>query len=113
LTHAPIENENKVIHIKSNLKNYRLELKDICYIESKKEYSEFNLDSGEIISSRMTMVDVMDLVGAFSFIQIHRSFIVQKEKIKSISNTTVELSQKTLPLGRSYKAYLENFWNNL
>jgi DNA-binding LytR/AlgR family response regulator len=37
------------------------------------------------------------------FIRIHRSFIVAKNKIDAFSATDVEINNKQIPIGRSYK----------
>jgi DNA-binding LytR/AlgR family response regulator len=37
------------------------------------------------------------------FLRIHRSFIVAKEKIEAFTSTEIEVGNKQLPIGRSYK----------
>ena len=37
------------------------------------------------------------------FIRIHKSFIVPLSRVQAFSSTTVEVDNKELPIGRSYK----------
>ncbi|MEO6837315.1 MAG: LytTR family transcriptional regulator DNA-binding domain-containing protein [Ginsengibacter sp.] len=38
-----------------------------------------------------------------NFIRIHRSFIIAKDTIKSFTSTDIEIGEKQIPIGRSYK----------
>ena len=40
------------------------------------------------------------------FFRIHRSYIVRLDKIKNIEQLSVEVNDKALPIGKSYKALL-------
>jgi len=38
------------------------------------------------------------------FIRIHKSYIVAIDKIDAFTSSTIEINQKILPIGRSYRA---------
>ena len=40
------------------------------------------------------------------FIRIHKSFIVAFDRIKALHGNQVEIAEKTLPIGRSYRQQL-------
>jgi len=40
-----------------------------------------------------------------NFIRVHKSYIVNINKIKTLSPTSIGLTDKMIPIGRSYKAF--------
>ena len=55
------------------------------------------------ILSLMSMKGLEETLPSTKFIRIHRSFIIQKSKIDSISKNRVTIGNKELPVGESYK----------
>jgi len=45
---------------------------------------------------------------ANEFIRVHRSFIVRKDKIESITEDEIIIGNKKIPVGRTYKKELAN-----
>jgi DNA-binding LytR/AlgR family response regulator len=43
--------------------------------------------------------------------RVHKSFIVAKEKIKLVYKGKIEFDNITVPVGRNYKAVVEEFLN--
>lgn len=74
----------KYIYVKSDYKLIQIELDKILYIEGLKDYIKIHLeDNPRPILSLVSMKMMEDKLPANRFIRIHRSFIVQKQKIKS------------------------------
>lgn len=99
----PVE---EVINLKVDKKIVRLVLDKINYFESFGDYTICRYEGGKYIS-RETMAHLMELLPSDKFIRIHRQFIVPVAKIESIFGNTVSLSNKDLPVGRSYRKYLK------
>ena len=75
----------KYIYVKSDYKLIQIELDKILYIEGLKDYIKIHLeDNPRPILSLVSMKMMEDKLPANRFIRIHRSFIVQKQKIKII-----------------------------
>lgn len=100
----------KVIEIKSGYDRYKINPSEIKFLESKKELVEFNLIDGNKITSRFSMEEVMKLLGNDNFIRIHRSFIVPKHRVRALGSSELIFEDFKLPIGRSYKSHVENFW---
>ena len=98
-SNAPVE---EVINLKVDKKIVRLALDKINYFESFGDYAICRCEAGRYIT-RETMAHLMELLPGDQFIRIHRQFIVPIAKIESISGNTVSLSNKDLPVGRSYR----------
>lgn len=85
----------------SEKKNVKVYFKDILYIESIKDYIRIHTSDKNIISK--DTISRYDGLLPHSFLRIHRSFIVNKEKITAFTNHDVEIGSKELPIGISYK----------
>ena len=100
------QDTEEVINLKVDKKIVRLGLEKISYFESYGDYAICRYDGGKCIS-RETMAHLMEILPKDKFIHIHRQFIVPLAKIESISGNTVSLSDKELPVGRSYRKDLK------
>jgi DNA-binding LytR/AlgR family response regulator len=95
--------ENDVfIYVKSNKKNVRVLLKEILFIESVKDYIRIHLLTGTSIITQMQISAIEQRLPE-SFIRIHRSFIVSKDKITAYTQHDLEIGKHQIPIGRSYK----------
>ena len=83
-------------------KRVKVFLDEILYIESMKEYIRVNTKSKSVLT-KFKLSQVEELLSENNFLRIHRSFIVAKDKIESLTATEVEVGGKQLPIGRSYK----------
>ena len=94
-----------------NKKMVKVFIDEILYIESLKDYSRiFTIRGG--ITTRMQIGEVEILLKAHNFLRIHRSFIVALDQIQAYSATSIEIEQKSLPIGRSYKELVSKILKN-
>ncbi len=85
-----------------NKRREKVYLDEILYVESLKEYVRIVTLEKEII----TQFQIGELEQALNFaslIRIHRSFLVARDKVSAYSATEVQLGEKCLPIGRSYR----------
>jgi DNA-binding LytR/AlgR family response regulator len=75
---------------------------NILFVESLKEYVKI-VTQNKTIVTKLLLAEVEDVLGTQNFIRIHRSFIVSKSKIDALTATEVHISDKVIPIGRSYK----------
>lgn len=88
--------------IKTDSKLIRLPYEDILYIEGLKEYVSFYTQTERLISL-LSLKHLEDSLPAEDFIRIHKSYIVNKNKVKSLYGNQLEIEGKMLPIGKSYK----------
>ena len=101
----PAGNEGESISfldVSENKKIIRINLKDIRFIEGLNEYVGINTTDRRIVT-KTSLSKIEDKLPSDQFMRIHKSFIVPLSKIRSFSSTTIEIDQKELPIGRSYK----------
>lgn len=101
---ATHEQQEEQMFVKADHKLIRILFKDILYIEGWKDYVKIHLkNKPHPILSLMSMKGLEETLPPTKFIRIHRSYIIQKNKIDSISKNRVKIGDKELPIGESYK----------
>lgn len=108
LVQKPEEKES--IYVKSDYKLVQIELKKILYIEGLKDYIKIYLeDSPKPILSLMSLKSMEELLPANRFMRVHRSYIVQKEKIRIIDRGRIVFDKTYIPISDSYKQAFQSF----
>lgn len=103
-------NEASSIFIKSGYRMEKIELNDILYIENQKDYVKFHLDGiSEPVSSLMSMQSLDEKLPAKQFMRVHRSFIVNLNKIKTIERNCIVFGKEYIPVSDSYKDRFTDF----
>ncbi|MDF7820017.1 response regulator transcription factor [Runella sp. MFBS21] len=87
------------ILVKDGEYKVELPLEDINYIESEGNYLLFHTDKN-IYKSRSTISQILDLLPTTKFIQTHRAFVVNKDKIQKYSSKSVIVGDKEIPLSK-------------
>lgn len=108
----PTTEEPRSIFVKSEYKLLQINLDDIRYIEGLKDYVKiYTEQSPHPILSLMNMKAVEQMLPASRFIRVHRSFIVQKSKIREIERNRIVFGDVYIPIGDSYKQAFQEFIN--
>ncbi len=88
--------------VKVNKQQVRVMLADIVYVESMKEYSKIHVQNRYWLT-QVTLSEMERKLPADRFVRIHRSFIVNCQKITAYSASEVMVEQVSLPIGKTYK----------
>jgi DNA-binding LytR/AlgR family response regulator len=94
--------EQRFIHIKADRKIHKVSEAEIRYIESLDDYVKVHLKETVLIT-RENISTLEEKLPYPPFVRIHRSFIININWVKTISNEGVELNGKELPFGRAFK----------
>lgn len=98
------------IFVKSDYKLVQVELKKIMYIEGLKDYIKiYTEEDAKPILSLMSMKAMEELLPSSRFIRVHRSFIVQKDKIRVIDRGRIVFDKTYIPISDSYKQVFQAF----
>lgn len=90
------------IFVKTDYKTVRIDLDEIHFIESMKDYVTFHLEN-ESIRSLLSIKSVEEQLPKDKFVRIHRSFIIVPEKIQEIERNTLLINNQRLSVGTNYK----------
>ena len=100
------------IYVKSDYKLVQIDLDQILYVEGLKDYVKIHLEGEQkAIISLLSMKMMEETLPSERFIRVHRSFIVQKNKIKVIDRGRIVFNKDYIPISESYKQDLQNFIN--
>ena len=92
------------IFIKTEYKLIQVELKKILYIEGLKDYVKiFIEDEPHPVLSLMSMKAMEEQLPDDRFVRVHRSFIVQPEKIRVIERNRIVFGKTFIPISENYK----------
>lgn len=98
--------ESEFIFVKADKKYVKVRYDEIIYIEGLKDYVIIKLLTGRVITLQ-TMKSLEDKLPTKSFKRIHRSYIVNLDKINAIVGNMVEVLEsgksKHLPVGKNYR----------
>jgi DNA-binding LytR/AlgR family response regulator len=89
--------------VKSDKKMIKINLKDIIYIESLKDYVIIHLSDKRVVTKQKISFLEQKLMEN-NFIRIHRSFLVSASKIEAFTPSHIDIQGQQLPIGRSYKS---------
>lgn len=96
----------RVFSSMSEYKLLQIELRKILYIEGLKDYVKiFVEDEPRPVLSLMSMKSLEDMLPSDRFVRVHRSFIVQPEKIKVIERNRIVFGKEYIPISDNYKQH--------
>ncbi len=92
--------------VKSDKKMMKVYYKDILYIEGLKDYVIIRTETGRVITLQ-TMKSLVVKLPSDIFQRIHRSYILNLNKLQAIEGNMVELTEKgqtkMIPIGKNYR----------
>lgn len=94
--------EQRFVHIKADRKIHKVIETEILFIESLDDYVKVHLKDNVLIT-RENISTLEEKLPYPPFVRIHRSFIINSNWVKTISNDGIEINGKMLPLGRAFK----------
>lgn len=100
------EEDSDFIFVKADKKLVKVHYRDILYIEGLKDYVIIRLPQDRVITLQ-TMKSLEEKLPQNMFKRIHRSYIVNLDKIEAIVGNMVEVTEKGkakhLPIGKNYR----------
>ena len=102
-----IEQENNFIMIKQGYDKYKIAINDILYVEAMKDYTKIvTTDHRYLVLS--TLNGIIEKLPADKFVRIHRSYVVNKNKVEVFQKDNIKIQSTVLPIGKLYKHELNS-----
>ena len=104
------------LYVKSDYRMLRVPISSIKYIEGMSEYVRiFVEDSTKPIVSLLSMKKIEESLPADSFMRVHRSYLVNLQKVKEVSKMRIVYDGEVyVPIGEMYKdrffEYIEKYF---
>ncbi|TNJ45261.1 response regulator transcription factor [Tamlana fucoidanivorans] len=89
------------IFLKVNKKLVKVNLNDIRYIESLKDYIKVITTLGDYVVHK-SLSAITEELPQSNFMRIHRSYTVSINKVSALEGNTVEIANRKIPIGRNY-----------
>lgn len=95
------------IMVRANKKNYKLNYKEIIYLEAQGDYVRFvSKERALMVHGRLK--DFLDQLPAKYFERIHKSYVIALDKVVYLEGNQVNLGEYKLPVSLSYKDALND-----
>ncbi len=101
---TPAQNSNDFIFVKTEHKIQKIYLDDILYIEGLKDYISIFTRTERIITLQ-NMKKMEESLPVKSFVRVHKSYIIALGKIESIERSRIQIGEKIIPIGDTYREY--------
>jgi len=88
--------------IKDGQKVFRVRIEEIYFIEGYKEYVRWHTDQGKIVELN-SLKKIITKLKSKGFLQVHKSYLVNKQKISAFDNRQVFIQGQSIPIGRTFK----------
>lgn len=109
---ASVPDTRNSIFVKSDYKLVQIELSNILYIEGLKDYVKIYQEGDDKpILSLMSMKSLEENLPDTLFMRVHRSFIVNLDKIKTIERNRIIFGSNYIPISENYKEKFQQFLN--
>ena len=93
----------KSLVIKSDYKQQIINTSEIVYIEGIGDYIKIHLETGISVQTLMTLKNIEEELPKNQFIRVHRSFIVNIQKVKTIERQRIVFDRVRIPVSDFYK----------
>lgn len=105
--------DNNYLIVRSEYKQIQIPVKDIVFIEGLKDYVKIYLE-GETnsIMSLMSIKALENYLSPLEFMRVHRSYIVNKSKIRVIERNRIVFGKHYIPVSDSYKQAFSEWVNS-
>ena len=92
------------IMVKSDYKSVKIDLDKIFYIEGLKDYVKIYLEGEEKpIITLNSLKKMVANIPSNRFLRVHKSYIVNTDKIRSVTKNRIIINEKWIPIGDNYK----------
>lgn len=98
-----LSNVNEFIFVKSNYENVKINVNNIMYVQGLKDYLKIYIDGVRPILTLMSFKDIETKISDSNFIRVHKSFIVNINKINSIQKNKILIDNTRIPIGVNFK----------
>jgi len=96
------QRKEQPLEIRSEKRFYKVLPSSILYVEGLGNYLTIYLEGGKSLISYMSLKEAENILDN-RFSRLHKSFIINKDKVESYNNENVEIGGRIIPIGKSYQ----------
>ena len=95
------EQQETILEVRSNRRTHLIDTGEILYIEGMGNYVNFHLSNGSTLDNYASIKATMESLPEH-FVRVHKSYIVNKNYLRSYDRESVEINQHMIPIGKQY-----------
>jgi DNA-binding LytR/AlgR family response regulator len=101
---------NELIIVTRKLEEIRIGFNDVLYLQSDGNYTHLYTERGKF-TEYVTIKQILSkLTDQHPFTRIHRSYVVNKNKVRDFTFKEVYIKSNTLPVGAKFIKHLNEFF---
>ena len=105
-----VETKDEYLFLKVEYQLVRIAYEDILYMEGLKDYVKVHLKSDtKPVLSLTSLKALEEKLPSARFMRVHRSFIVNLDKIGAVTRNTIQIGSITIPVSDQYKEVFSQF----
>jgi len=105
-----VESNSEFLFLKSDYKIRRINFNDILYIEGLKDYVKvYTAGTPRPVLSLITMKLLEAKLPPAKFMRVHRSFIVNLERVETIERSRIVFGKTYIPVSEQYREKFQEF----
>jgi DNA-binding LytR/AlgR family response regulator/signal transduction histidine kinase len=103
------DQEQDCMVIKQGHDKLKIRINDVIYLEAMKDYTRVVLTSGQYLVLT-TLSAIQEKLPGERFVRIHRSYIVNQDRVTAVGSNKVQVGEEELPVGKLYKHSLKGLF---
>ncbi len=105
-----LKTDENYLFLKADYQLHRVDYADILYFEGLKDYIKLHLESeNKPIVFNATMKSIETKLPSDKFMRVHRSYIVNLDKVKTIERYRIIFGHERVPISNQYKESFDEF----
>ncbi|HWV28469.1 MAG TPA: response regulator transcription factor [Dyadobacter sp.] len=91
------------LFIRQDTRLVKVGFDDICYIQGERDYCSVYLTTGKRMLAGSHLKLLNNALPAGQFVRVHRSYIINLDKVRAINGNMIEICNAEIPIGSSYR----------
>ncbi|MBW1298568.1 LytR/AlgR family response regulator transcription factor [Aquimarina litoralis] len=104
------DHDTDLMYVKSGKKQFQIALKNILFIEAAGNYCKVFLENQTILT--LYKISTFEEELPSSFLRVHHSFIVSKDKIEIIEGNQIKINDHMIPVGQTYRSSVNKLFKS-
>ena len=105
--HQLEEEKDRFIYLKEGRSLIKCDLHEVSYIKGMEEYLYWNSAERNIITLG-SLAEYAQELESRDFVRVHRSFIVNLNKVEAINTKTIIVADEEIPIGPTYSKHFKS-----
>ncbi|MBE9599182.1 LytTR family DNA-binding domain-containing protein [Pedobacter sp. MC2016-24] len=95
------------LFIKDGYEQIKVLINEILFIEASGNYTQIHLKGNKLLSTRVTLNEMLLLLPQKKFIRVHRAFIISRAQITKFDRNQIWIEDQIVPIGPTYTQALQ------